>query len=782
MVKRPLGHSVAWILGTMLLLPAVGIAIAAERSQSRVIEEIVVVSTKRAQGELAQDVPVASTVVSAEAISENNFTDLVQVARLVPGADFRETATFPGIQRFWLRAVGVSFSTPNFDPAVGTYQDGIFVAQNIAAILDTFDMESIEILRGPQGTLFGRNTSVGAVVTRSRRPGDEFAFRAEATFGSFDRTDFAASVEGPLIEGKLLGKLALQTRDKDGWVTDLSGGPKQGAFDSTHARGTLVWMPTEDVDVTLIGELYDRGGDGAVSNPAGEFNIGREGHPLLPGISRKWDEKWGVSGETEPWDTFSDHEVTKLIGDVSWDVGHGVVTSVTGYIDVEAFSGSDFDGLPGDSLQVVTRLWIDQDQFSQELRYASTFSEKFDFTAGVYYFDQDLRYGEQRCCSFSSSNPLDTIFGVRPPGYDELDHDSWAVFADVRINLTDALSLNLGGRYTDETKKVKIGIVNYGSCTGAIAPPFETSKLFFCDGGNADGFDIQDKETWKSFSPKVGLQFDVSDDMMLYTSWTRGFRSGGFSFRVGAGELGVAAQDPTFRPSFYDEERVDSLEVGMKSDWWDNRMRLNVVGFYQWWDGIQRNLQEGVPGNIIQRTANVDDSHVYGVEVELSAIAGLDMLTDGDMLRFDLAVALADSGYDSDDYVLRDPITLDVTVDLTDQNFGAPHNTAFAAITYEHPVGPQGGTLSWRASYWYKEGHWSEGVRLESGFNKYEEKNEIDASLQYTSGDGRWFAKVFGKNLTYDKHYDARVAFSSNWGLGNPAQPRTWGLTVGFQN
>ncbi|HEY5681406.1 MAG TPA: Plug domain-containing protein, partial [Pseudomonadales bacterium] len=131
----------------MLLLPAVGTAIAAERSQSRVIEEIVVVSTKRAQGELAQDVPVASTVVSAEAISENNFTDLVQVARLVPGADFRETATFPGIQRFWLRAVGVSFSTPNFDPAVGTYQDGIFVAQNIAAILDTFDMESIEILR-----------------------------------------------------------------------------------------------------------------------------------------------------------------------------------------------------------------------------------------------------------------------------------------------------------------------------------------------------------------------------------------------------------------------------------------------------------------------------------------------------------------------------------------------------------------------------------------------------------------------------------------------------------
>ena len=136
---------IAFALLSFSTLASIPAANAAERDDSRIIEEIVVVSTKRATGELSQDVPVASTVVSETMIAENNFTDLVEISHLVPGADFRQTATFPGVQRFWLRAVGVSFSVPNFDPAVGVYQDGIFIAQNIAAILDTFDMESVEV-------------------------------------------------------------------------------------------------------------------------------------------------------------------------------------------------------------------------------------------------------------------------------------------------------------------------------------------------------------------------------------------------------------------------------------------------------------------------------------------------------------------------------------------------------------------------------------------------------------------------------------------------------------
>ena len=166
----------------------VSAAFAADEERSNgLIEEIVVTSTKRAEGEIAR-IYLEQRRLLVLMMAMNNMVDLIDVSRMVPGAQFKETSTFPGIQRFWLRQVGVTFSVPNFDPAVGVYQDGVFVAQNVAAILDTFDQESIEILRGPQGTLFGRNTSVGAVLTRSKRPTDDIN-ECGSNYGTYSRTD-----------------------------------------------------------------------------------------------------------------------------------------------------------------------------------------------------------------------------------------------------------------------------------------------------------------------------------------------------------------------------------------------------------------------------------------------------------------------------------------------------------------------------------------------------------------------------------------------------------------
>tara|TARA_B100000795_G_scaffold28471_1_gene18831 strand:+ start:4219 stop:6567 length:2349 start_codon:yes stop_codon:yes gene_type:complete len=747
----------------------------AEENSDRMIEEIIVVSTKRAQGELAQNISRASTVVSADMMAQNNMADLIDVARMVPNAQFKETSTFPGVQRFWLRAVGVTFSVPNFDPAVGVYQDGIFVAQNVAAILDTYDQESIEILRGPQGSLFGRNTSVGAVVTRSKRPSDEFEFNAEVTVGEFDRNDYAVSVSGPISEN-LSGKLAVLSRNLDeGWVKNTAPGRDDiGEEEHLHIKGMLVWNPTDELDITFIAEDYQRDGDGALAVSLGTCDNGKDCHGLgVP--ARRWDETYD---DEFPWGSHSDHEINKYIVEANWDVGHGIITSLTGFIDVDVHSGSQFEGII--PFIITTRLHIDQDQVSQELRYASTFSETFDITAGLYYFQQDLKYGEARAqgSRMGKQQPgisdLTNPFGLRAPTYSELDHEAFALFAEARWHLNDQWTVIAGGRYTDESKDVSMCMIYTGSCSGNESAPFIGSSNWSNGGGAVDGWDMVDDESWDSFSPKVAVEYRPQEDLLYYASATRGFRSGGFSFRAGAAELATQANDPSFRPAFYDRERVDSLEFGMKSDWKDNTIRVNATAFYQWWDGIQRNLQEGPVGNIIQRTANVEDSHVYGIELETNWIAGYDLLLKGDTLRFDISLGWADSGYDSD-YIVS-------TVDLSDETYAAPHETAYLGVSYNHPVGDSGAEIRWRVSYFWQEEYAPEGVPRGTGLELYSRIKLLDASVQIASADDKWYARLFGKNLNDYEYYVGRVPFSSSFGVGLPANPKTWGLTIGYNH
>ncbi|MBV44866.1 MAG: hypothetical protein CML87_03350 [Rhodobiaceae bacterium] len=742
---------------------------------SHVIEEITVTSTKRATGELAQNIARASTVVSADMIEQNNLVDLLDVGRMVPNAQFKETSTFPGTQRFWMRTVGVTYSVPNFDPAVGVYQDGVFIAQNIAAILDTFDTESIEILRGPQGTLFGRNTSVGAVITRSKRPTDELEMSARVTVGDYERNDYEFSVSGP-ISDSINAKLAIQQRNTDeGWITNTApNSPDLGARDSMHIKAALVFTPSDTIDVTLLAELLERGGDGATAVGLGTCDNGTGCHGL--GIAdRAWDEAYD---EGFPWTSHQDHEIEKFIVEANFDLGHGVITSITGLVTVSEFSGSQFEGIS--PFIINSRQNIDQEQISQELRYASSFSDTFDITVGLYYFQQDLMYGEQRAQGGRVGKVTPGVddpanpYGIRSPAHDQLDHEAQAVFAEARWELNDTQAMIVGGRYTEETKDVSMCIIYTGSCKGPQTPPFENAGGWIHGWGAVNGWDVQDKQTWKSFSPKVAFEFRPQDDVLVYVSATRGFRSGGFSFRVGGSELGVQAVDPSFRPGYYDRERVDQLELGFKSDWLDNTLRLNVTAFYQWWDGIQRNLSSGVVGNLVQRTANHKDSHVSGIEIEFSAIMGTNILLDGDMFRTDFNYGKSSSGYDSP-YIVG-------ANDLTYRKFAAPHETVYLGLSYEHPV-TGGGEMRYRASYSYQEDYCPSGAPRPAISNKFECYRPVklaDVSIQYDSEDGHYFVRLFGKNLDDYEYYSVRVPFSSTFGVGIPAMTRTWGLTVGY--
>lgn len=741
------------------------------KKDSGVLEEVVITGTKRARADSLQEVPLAITAFSESMLKESGSIDLLQVAAMVPNANFRESGTYPGTQRFWMRGTGTNFTVPNFDPAVAVYQDGVFVAQNVAAILETFDMESIEIFRGPQGTLFGRNASAGAVATRSRRPGDKFDLRADVTAGSFGRQDYSVSIGGPATDTLGL-KLAAMSRSDDGWLDNTFDGSRRGASKRTHLRATAVWKPSDKVDITVIGERYKRDGDGSWAVSMGLCDLrpcNAQGQP-----NRDWDQTWD---DNFPFVSRTDLLVYKTVLEGNINLGHGILTSVTGWISLKTFNGGQFDGLP--AYNTATLNGIKQHQFSEELRYASTFSDTFDFTAGLYYFTQGLKYGEMRGDSTrigraqpGVADPMNP-YGLRGPGYSELDHDAKGAFLETHWKLGDKYQLTAGVRYTKEDKASSIGIVNGGSCNSYQVPPFYV-WAYSCTRGPKSGFDIQDSQDWSDVSPKIALQYQPNQDLMFYGSASRGFRSGGFSMRVAATELTTPG---VLRPSYYEGERVDQFEAGMKADWAAGRARTNVTVFYQKWKDIQRTIQQGIQ---IQRTANVADSHVRGIEFEGNFILGKSWLQDGDQFRLDLALGKIWTGYDSA-YVVGANAPRTGLVDVSGQDFAVPHDTRYAALTYEVPVAEDKGKVAFRLSYDYTARWFTEGEIRPTLIGWYRSKNLIDASIDYVTEDGKWDAKVFGKNLSNDQFWEVLVPATDSSGISVPGAPRTYGVSLSYR-
>ncbi|MBT7370058.1 MAG: TonB-dependent receptor plug domain-containing protein, partial [Gammaproteobacteria bacterium] len=360
---------------------------------SALMEEVVVTARKRANEESLQDTPISAAVYTAEKIELINAVDIRDLGLSIPNVRLVEQGNSLGYGSFYIRGAGVSPSVPSFDPAVGIVLDGVPMAQAGTGVIDVFDMETVEILRGPQGTLFGRNVSGGVVNTRTIRPDGEFGFKAQATFGSHERRDLSASIQGSLGED-LAGKLTVLRRDRDGFVKDYVSGDDFGKIDVLIVRPTVVWNPTDDLQLTFLYERYENTGHPPPVIPTGAGSDDSSVGGLIPGGERtNYHSTWYDNPQPSP--AWAEFERNRYTLEALWDLGHGTVTSITSYADMDQAAGQDFDGTSA-AFIFTTVLHTQQDQFYQELRYASSFSDKFDFTVGAMYFEQDVEYGEQR--------------------------------------------------------------------------------------------------------------------------------------------------------------------------------------------------------------------------------------------------------------------------------------------------------------------------------------------------------------------------------------------------
>lgn len=732
MIKRSTSRS--------LLAASIGFAVAATASTSTLaagaaavmMEEIQVMARKKSAAESAQDVPLAMTAYGGEQLDAMFVQDLTDMSYSAPNVQLEEVGTIPGVQNFTIRGQGINSSIPSVDPTVGTFIDGVYLGVTYGAVIDMFDLESVEILRGPQGLLFGRNVTGGAVSLRTSRPDGEFGFRVRSQITDHDRINLAGSVEGTLIEDKLFAKVVAYYDDDDGYFDRDDSPAVSGAFYHDAAEGrsdygamrtrflrpTFVLQATEDLELTLIAETGDSKGDAAPwANKTAQDN------GSLDAFTTTLDE----AGETDmEWD--------QVTFEANWDVGFGdgTVTNILGWRQVDSFSVPDVDGTATPIFTVPAN--THQDQISNELRYAGTFLDgKLDLTTGLYYFEQDVEYREGRQIAGGA---------VKVALGGDMDHKTWGVFVNNDYHVTDEFTLTAGLRYTREEKDARVISGNLAGTGGC-----EDLVTFQC------AFDDLE-DTWTNWTPKIGFNWDVTENAQIYGFYTKGFRSGGVNFRNGRPDLIDAG--PT------KEEAQQSIEFGIKSEWLDNRLRVNASYFYNVIDDMQRELNLSDPNIIVlQATINAGDAKIQGVEVDFIALLSDNFSLNGSF------------GYTEGRYTDKDPEYLAYTG--TDLPRLSPW-TASLGATYDLDLG-DAGFMTFSANYAFRD----QAAYNDSNTEYFRQQHEASASVNYTTVDDHWKVSLFGKNLNNESRYGNLTSIAGAFTAGPMQKGREYGLEVEYR-
>lgn len=658
-------------------------------------DEIIVTADRRGDS-VAQDLPIAMNAFGAEELARRHVEDLQSLSYAMPNVQLEDIGTARGIANFSIRGVGINSSIASVDPAVGVFVDGVYLGLNAGTLTDVFDLEAVEVLRGPQGVLFGRNVTGGAVLVRTRAPSDVFEARGRLSVETGPNSSADAAISGPLIDGLLTGRVAAYYADDQGWLENGFDNSQFGENDTRVYRGALRLTPTPELEFILRGESGEIDGDG----PAGQNHalFSRDGFDFAinnRGYARTdWDQ---------------------LSLEANWRVGFGdgVITSISAWRETEVPWAADIDSTT--AFVFHTRVLNLHEQWSQELRYAGAFGP-VDVTAGAYYLEQDLLYIDER--NFAPD--------FRRTGGGQGHFESWALFANADWHVREDITLSLGARYTEEDKLSRISRVRRAiddldgpgvdvPGEGAAGGSIDTRTLVFSDAP----FD----QSWNDLSPRVGVQWRPSPNTNLYASWSRAFRSGGANFRTAS--LGLA-------PIAYDPEQQTSIEIGWKQDF--SRLRINLALFRNEIEEMQRetNQPDAISG-VQQIVLNAGDAVIWGGELEA---------------RFTVNEAVtigAFAGYTHGEY---DRITEDLNGDLVingaDYALEIPRLAPWsygADVSYEAPLGD--GVFSARASY----NHRDASFYSDSNLGRLAEMDRIDGHLAYGPADGAWRASVYVENL-----------------------------------
>ena len=733
--------------GASLLSITAFLSAAPATAQDRIFDEIIVTAQKKAES--SQDVPISISAYSGDSLEDLGVEGTADLGRLVPGLEISSSSGTGSQLIVTLRGVGLNdFNTNNSGP-VGIYSDEVYISSPILTAFQFFDTERVEVLKGPQGTLYGRNTTGGAIKFVSNKPSEEFEFSARGSYSSFNTTSLEAAVSGP-ISDNIRGRLAVAKDDSDGFLRNISGDRDE------NGRDTLYWRGMVDFDVS--DNFFLRANIHGAQDNSPAFKTTHQG--IGPGGS----DALGYVGPTDPRE--GNYNRTEKINidaiggylEANVEFGDITLTSVTAYDEADSLYPEDTDS---SNLQIVEIDYgVVSETITQELRLQSD-GETFDWLLGGYYLDETLTQN-QTVDLFRELRPLTgglfddgTNTGGAPVLFsraiNDQDTQTLAVFGQVDYDVSDRLTLSLGGRYTDEQRDFV--------ATANLEEP-DTFGVPSVPVYSFDGLEIGKN----AFSWRVGADYKATDDILVYANVSRGFKSGGFN----GGFLSLDPAEAEVLTEPYDPEFLTAYEAGIKSDLLDNKLRLNASVFLNDFKGLQAlTLLNRGPGNTpLQVLDNASDAQVFGVEfdavfypVENFLLNLTASFLDSELKDFQSASGMDFSG---------------------NRLANTPARSVTGVARYDYDLGSMGGAYA-QASFAYKSDIFF--TPDNSPLNAQDDYSLVNARIGYQAESENWGAAVFVNNLG-DTEYLYNSTNLSDFGIITQyfGAPRSYGveLTVDF--